>query len=136
MNKLYVVAILSIVFMTGCATVGGLRPGTGSTFIINNRNYNEIWRASIRVVSRSLTIVESNKDDGVIKAVRRPSITNFGVVVGVFITEKVRDKKYEIEVLSKKRIQIEPSSDEEFIPFTGRNPEWTIIEGVKTELDL
>ena len=65
-------AALAIVVMfgAGCATIGSLQPGTGtgSTIEIEGRSYEEIWRAAVRTAGRSLTIVESDKPQGTIKA--------------------------------------------------------------------
>ena len=54
----------------GCATIESLQPGTGTgtTIEIEGRSYEAIWRAAVRTAGRSLTIVESDKPRGTIKA--------------------------------------------------------------------
>ena len=127
MKKMLTPVVLSILLL-GCATMGSLRPGSGSSFEIHDRTYDEIWKAAVTVVTRSLTIVESDKASGTIKAEARAGITTWGEVVGVFITPPRKDeRKYTIEVLSLKRYQIQ---------ITGQKWEPSVIAGVKAELNL
>ena len=122
-------ATLLVLALAGCATIGSLRPGSGgSTFEIYDRNYDVIWKAAVRVASRSLTIVESNKDAGTIKAEARAGMTTWGEVVGIFIVPAGKgEKKYTVEVLSLKRSRAQ---------LTGQDWEPTIIAGMKAELDM
>jgi hypothetical protein len=121
-----VLALFPLLF--GCATIGGLHPGTGYTFEINNKTYNQVWKAAVTVVGRSLTIVESNKNTGVLKAEKGAGISTWGEVVGVFITPAdTSSTQFTVEVTSLKRSMLQ---------ITGQNWESTIIEGMKAELDL
>lgn len=114
--------------LSGCATIGSLRPGSGSTFEVENRTYDQVWKAAVTAVSRSLTIVESDKNSGIIKAEKRAGGTTWGEVVGVFIQPAdANSKRFTVEVTSKKRYQLQ---------ITGQNWERTIIEGMKAELNL
>lgn len=127
---MYRLLILLCLFplLAGCATVGSLRPGSGSTFEVYDRSYDEIWKATVSVISRNLTIVESNKDGGAIKAEARAGIATWGEVVGVFITPISRgEKKYTVEVLSLKRSMGQ---------ITGQNWAPGIIAGIKAELNI
>ena len=55
--------------ISGCATIDTLQPGTGgSTFEVRGKSYDEIWKAVVTTASRSLTIVDSNKETGTLKA--------------------------------------------------------------------
>ncbi|HLE17968.1 MAG TPA: hypothetical protein VI728_06760 [Syntrophales bacterium] len=130
MNRYHVFLSILIFLAVGCATIGSLKPGTGSgsTFEVYDRNYEEIWKAAVTVVGRSLTIVESNKDTGTIKAEARAGITTWGEVIGVFIHPASKgEQKYTIEVISLKRSRLQ---------ITGQNWEPTIIIGMKAELNL
>jgi hypothetical protein len=53
------VTLAVIVFaLSACATIGSLQSGAGgSMFEIRDKNYDEIWKASVRVVTQQLTIV-------------------------------------------------------------------------------
>ena len=128
MRKGILVLGLLALLVAGCATIGSLQPGSGSTFEVYDKSYDEIWRAAVTVVTRSLTIVEYNKDAGTIKAEARAGLATCGEVVGVFIKPARKgEKKYTVEVLSLKRLRTQ---------ITGQNWEQTIIAGMKTELDI
>ena len=121
------VAFFSLL-LSGCATIGSLRPGDGTSFEITNKSYDQVWKAAITVVGRSLTIVESDKQTGVIKAEKGAGLATWGEVVGVFIKPANTDsKRFTVVVESKKRVLFQ---------ITGQNWERTIIEGIKAELDL
>lgn len=122
----YIAATLGLFVIAGCATIGSLRPGGGSTASIHNRSYDEVWRATITVLSRNLTIVETDKATGVIKAEKRAGATTWGEVVGVFITPADSSaRRFTVEVVSMKRSQMQ---------VTGQDWEPTIVEGIKAEL--
>ncbi len=128
LNKVLLSILAVMVLFGGCATKDSLIPGTGgSTFEIRGKNYNDIWKAAIKVVSSSLTITEINKDTGVIKAEKGAGITTSGELVGIFITPTIKDAKvYTIEVQSLKRSTLQ---------ITGQDWTMTMIAGIKAELD-
>ncbi|MGT2429779.1 hypothetical protein ACU4GI_26225 [Cupriavidus basilensis] len=81
-------AVVSAVLLAlaGCATTDSLQQGTGgSTFEVRGKSYDEIYRAAVRAVRSNLTLVESNKETGTIKAESRAGMSTWGEVVGVFI---------------------------------------------------
>ncbi len=120
--------LLVLVFVSGCSTVDNLGPGRGSSFSVNDRDYNEIWKAAVKVVGRSLTIVDSDKGSGRIRSEARAGLATWGEVIGVFISPtRSGERLYTVEVLSLKRSQMQ---------ITGQNWEPTIIAGIKAELDL
>ena len=122
----YIAVTLGLVVIAGCATISSLRPGGGSTASIDNRSYSEVWHAAITVVSRNLTIVETDEAAGVIKAEKRVGVATWGEVVGVFITPADPSaRRFTVEVVSQKRLQGQ---------VTGQNWEPTIVEGIKAEL--
>lgn len=112
----------------GCATVGSLHRGTGSYFEVKDKSFEAIWKASIKVVSRSLTIVESDKHSGTIKAEKGAGIATWGEVVGVFISPPDKSaKEFTVEVTSLKRSKLQ---------ITGQDWKRTILEGIKAELGI
>jgi len=128
MRKIYTTLIFVTFLISGCASTGSLRPGMGSTFDVVGSDYDEIWKAAITSVSRSLTIVTFDKQAGTIKAEARAGIATWGEVVGVFINPtSLGQPQYMVEVVSEKRMQTQ---------ITGQNWEPTIIAGIKAELDL
>jgi len=120
--------LFAVFFITGCATVGTLQPGAGgSTFEVRGKNYDEVWKAVVRTASRSLTIVESNKDSGVLKAEKGAGMATWGEVVGIFVHPTSNDAPvYTIEVQSLKRDRLQ---------ITGQDWTSTMISGIKAELD-
>ncbi len=121
-------AIFVLMSISGCATVDTLQPGTGgSSFEIRGKTYDEIWKAVVRTTSRSLTVVESNKETGTLKAEKGVGMATWGEVVGVFVHPTNNGAKvYTIEVQSLKRSRVQ---------LTGQDWTSTIIAGVKAELD-
>lgn len=115
-------------FVTGCATIGSLQPGTGgSVFEVRGKNYDEVWKAVVRTAGRSLTIVESNKEAGNLRAEKGAGMTTWGEVVGIFVRPPENGAQiYTIEVQSLKRSRVQ---------VTGQDWTTTMISGIKTELD-
>ena len=114
----------------GCATIGSLEPGTGAgtTIEIKGRSYEAIWRAALRTAGRSLTIVESDKPRGAIKAEKDGGTYTYGEVVGIFIRPPSDGAAaYTVEVQSLKRAKYQ---------LTGQDWTTTIIAGMETELGL
>ena len=75
------IAALAILVLAACATTDSLQPGTGgSTFEVRGKSYDEIWKAVVTVAGRSLTIVESDKSAGVLKAEKGVGLTTWGEV--------------------------------------------------------
>jgi hypothetical protein len=131
MNKASVckmtIVVAFLLFCMGCATVDSLQRGAGGeTFLVQNKSYDEIWRAAILAVGKQLTIVESDKSSGTIKAERAISVATWGELVGVFITPEGGDPHtFQVEVESLRRDQVQ---------ITGQDWTLTIVEGIKAEL--
>lgn len=127
MNRL---SLSAFVFLTlaGCATVDTLQPGTGgSTFEIRGKTYDEVWKAVIRTAGRSLTIVESNKETGTLRAEKGVGVATWGEVVGVFVRPtKNGAPSYTVEVQSLKRAMLQ---------LTGQDWTTTLKSGIQAELD-
>jgi hypothetical protein len=114
--------------VTGCATVDSPQAGRGgSQFEVRGKSYDDVWRAANRVLARSLTIIESNKETGTLRAEKGVGLATWGEVVGVFIRPQRNDAPvYTVEVQSIKRSMIQ---------LTGQDWTQTIISGIKAELD-
>jgi len=114
--------------ISGCATIDSVQPGTGgSTFEVRGKNYDEIWKAVVRTASRSLTIVESNKQTGTLKAEKGVGVATWGEVVGIFVRPTSNGASvYTVEVQSLKRSRAQ---------ITGQNWTSTMVSGIKAELD-
>ncbi len=121
------VAVCGLLSLSGCNTVDSVKPGKGQKFTVAAKNYDLVWKATISVVSRQLTIVEESKATGTIKSEAKAGFATMGEVVGVFIHPVgVNASSYEIEVVSLKRDATQI--------FTGQDWTKTIIAGVKAEL--
>ncbi|UUZ62102.1 hypothetical protein LP417_17545 [Polaromonas sp. P1-6] len=127
MNRLILFAFVFLP-LAGCATVDTLQPGTGgSTFEIRGKTYDEVWKAVIRTASRSLTIVESNKETGTLRAEKGVGVATWGEVVGVFVRPtKNGAPSYTVEVQSLKRSMVQ---------LTGQDWTTTLKSGIQAELD-
>lgn len=128
--QLSLLIVLMAFINLGCATIGSLKPGTekGYKFIIEDKTYDEIWKAAIKAVTRSLTIVESNKELGIIKAEKGAGLFTWGEVAGVFIAPpNIKSSRYQVEVVSEKRAKGQ---------ITGQDWTLNIVEGIKAELDI
>lgn len=119
----------ALLLLAGCHTAGSLKAGdSGETFEVTNREYNEIWSAALITTSSQLTIIESNKDQGVIKAEKGVGLTTWGEVAGVFINPPQEGaEKYSVNVQSLKRSALQ---------ITGQNWTKTLVEGIKARLGL
>ena len=119
--------LLALALLQGCATIDSPQPGAGgSTFEIRGKTYDEVWRAANAVASRSLTIVESSKGTGTLRAEKGVGLTTWGEVVGIFIRPSVNGAPvYTVEVQSLKRSRFQ---------ITGQDWTLTVVAGMKAEL--
>ncbi len=113
--------------ISGCATIDTLQAGTGgSSFEVRGKTYDEIWKAVVITAGRSLTVVESNKQSGTLKAEKGGGLFTWGEVVGIFVRPTSNGAPvYIIEVQSLKRARGQ---------LTGQDWTETMISGVKAEL--
>lgn len=126
--RYWYICLLVSLSLVGCATINTLQPGTGgSTFEVQGKSYDEIWKAVVRTASRSLTIVESNKEAGTLRAEKGAGMATWGEVVGIFVSPTTNGSTvYTVEVQSLKRSQVQ---------ITGQDWTSTMISGIKAELD-
>lgn len=121
-------AMLLAIGLVGCSTTDSLKAGTGgSSFEVRGKSYDEVWKAINRTASRSLTIVESNKEAGTLKAEKGAGMATWGEVVGVFISpSRSGADVYTIEIQSLKRASLQ---------ITGQDWTTTMKSGILAELD-
>lgn len=114
--------------LSGCATIDSLEPGAGgATFQVRGKSYDEIWNAVVRTASHSLTIVESRKDAGTLRAEKSAGITTWGEVVGIFVRPTRNGAPvYTVEVQSLTRLSFQ---------VTGQDWTTTMISAIQAELD-
>ena len=123
------IAALAILVLAACATTDSLQPGTGgSTFAVRGKSYDDIWKAVVTVAGRSLTIVESDKSAGVLKAEKGVGLTTWGEVVGIYVRPATGGATaYTVEVQSLKRSRAQ---------ITGQDWTTTMVSGIKAELGI
>lgn len=127
MKKLLIGLIIGFSLL-GCTTTDSLQKGQGgASFEVHGKTYDEIWKAVVRTSTRSLTIVESNKEAGILKAEKGAGLATWGEVVGVYVTPAKNGAKfYTVEIQSSKRATYQ---------ITGQDWTMTIKSGILAELD-
>ena len=127
--KALLLVLSLVVVLTGCATTDSLQPGTGgSSFEVRGRSYDEVWKAVVTVAGRSLTIVESNKEAGILKAEKGVGLTTWGEVVGIYVQPaRSGAAVYTVEVQSLKRSRAQ---------ITGQDWTTTMVSGIRAELGI
>ncbi len=125
----FLLLVCSLFALAGCATTDSLQPGTGgSSFEARGKSYEEVWKAVVTVAGRSLTIVESNKEAGILKAEKGVGLTTWGEVVGIYIRPaRSGAAVYTVEVQSLKRSKAQ---------LTGQDWTTTMVSGIKAELGI
>ena len=123
------IAALAILVLAACATTDSLQPGAGgSPFEVRGKSYDDIWKAVVTVAGRSLTIVESDKSAGVLKAEKGVGLTTWGEVVGIYVRPATGGATaYTVEVQSLKRSRAQ---------ITGQDWTTTMVSGIKAELGI
>lgn len=123
------IALLAVLVLAACATTDSLQPGTGgSSFEVRGKSYDDIWKAVVTVAGRSLTIVESDKAAGILKAEKGVGLTTWGEVVGIYVRPATSGAAvYTVEVQSLKRSRAQ---------VTGQDWTSTMVSGIKAELGI
>jgi len=126
--KSLIIFLIAVLQLAGCTGIDSVRPdtGEGSKFAVYRRSYDEIWNAALSVAGQRLTLVETDKHTGIIKAEALDS--TFGETLGIFINPpREGEKRYIVEVLSllKNRPQV-----------PGQDAEPQVIDALKAKLDI
>jgi len=128
LQKGFIVFLAAVLHLAGCTGIEAVRPdtGEGSKFAVYRRSYDEVWDAAVSVAGQRLTLVESDKRAGTIRAEALDD--TFGETLGIFISPpRDGEKRYVVEVLSllKNRPQI-----------PGKDAEPQVIAEIKTKLAI
>ena len=126
--KCLIIFMAVVLQLTACTGIDNVRPetGEGSKFAVYRRSYDAIWDAAVSVAGQRLTLVETDKRSGTIKAEALDG--TFGEVLGIFISPSHDgEKRYMVEVLSllKNRPQI-----------PGKDAEPQVIADIKAKLAI
>ena len=99
---------------TGCASMDDVQRGTGRSVEIQNRSYEEIWRAALRVADAHFTILEQDQQRGIIHAERTMHFMGeWGDWVGIFITPSHPGAgRYVVEVVKRKKLRTQVSGQD------------------------
>lgn len=126
----WILCLLAVLFISGCANIGTLQQGTGGTTIeVRGKSYDEIWKAVVKTANYRLIIVDDDKETGSLRAEKGVGRTKWGEVVTVFVRPTTPTAPvYTVEVHSLNR-----SSG---VQLTGEDWTTTIVTGIKAELGL
>jgi hypothetical protein len=105
-NVLVLLATMTFLLTSGCATTTTLKPGheDSSILTVSGKSYIDVWKAASKAVAAAgLTFVEFDRMQGLIKAEKAPTVRSWGEVVAVYITPAADAPSHQIEVLSLKR---------------------------------
>jgi hypothetical protein len=99
-NMLWLVAML----LFACTTAAATQPRANSVvFEVHSSSYDEVWQAATSVADRLLTVTESDKRAGTLKASRGVVMGPWGDVVDFSIRPVKNDAStYRIEISSLK----------------------------------
>jgi hypothetical protein len=96
------VALVMLVF-AGCQSLSDVKPGDGKKLTIEQRSYDEIWRAALRVTQEHFEIREQDRSRGTILAERTRTFMEAPSWIGVYITPSVSGaSSYTVEVVRRK----------------------------------
>ncbi|HYA19836.1 MAG TPA: hypothetical protein VEG25_04220 [Burkholderiales bacterium] len=82
----------------GKTTAFDTRPADTTKIAVKRKSYDEVWNASLAAVRRHLTIVEQNKDNGIIRAKQDGEASQNSVEVS--ISPSSNSESYTVEVRS------------------------------------
>lgn len=113
--------------LMACNTTADLSRGQGTSFVVEGKSYDQIWKAAHKFSSYQLALTMADKETGTIKGEKPSTMWSAGEVVGVFITKSpVKADAYIVEVQNKKVMSTNIMATD-----------WTttFINGIKLELD-
>jgi hypothetical protein len=90
--------------LAGCAAVGGVRPGAGSTTTITGFSFEAIWQAALRAANGRFEVLESDRAHGMIRADHSMGILD-GHTIAVFIRPVVDAPEYTVEAVAKDKLR-------------------------------
>lgn len=96
--------VLTTLAFASCATTSNLYPGTGRTFDVQAKSYDQVWNAAMKSVDEDMVVEEANKQSGTIRAKKYPYLGSSGEVVAIFIDNRAQGT-YPIEIVTKNALQ-------------------------------
>ncbi|HTK92136.1 MAG TPA: hypothetical protein VL948_18035 [Verrucomicrobiae bacterium] len=88
-----------------CQSLSDVKPGDGRKLTIEQRAYDEIWNAALRVADEHFEIREQDKARGVILAERTATFMEATSYIGLYITPSAPGaQSYTVEVVRRKRM--------------------------------
>ncbi len=126
MGKRFLIAIL-FAALAACNTTADLSRGQGTSFVVEGKSYDQIWKAAHKFSSYQLALTLADKETGTIKGEKPSTMWSAGEVVGVFITKSpIKADIYIVEVQNKKVLTTNIMATD-----------WTttFINGIKLELE-
>jgi hypothetical protein len=100
--RAFCVALVAL-FLAACQSLADVKPGDGKKLTINERSYEDIWNAALRVAQEHFEIREENRPRGIILAERTRTFMEAPSWIGIYISPSVsRARSYTVEVVRRK----------------------------------
>jgi len=95
-----------MLLLVGCATMADVHPGDGHAITIEQRSYDDIWAAAMKVADEHFEIRENDKVTGIIRAERGFHYGSYGEWIGIFITPPASGApRYRLEVVKRRKFK-------------------------------
>jgi len=126
--KRILIAILLAAAGHGCVSPESIGPEQGATFIIDDRNYTEVWNAALQAVASVADIKSMDKAKGEVRALRSPTNWRGAEAIAVFIlpTDEA-SRHFKVSVVSEHVLKTE---------LVGKNFKGTIIGLMRAQLGM
>jgi hypothetical protein len=96
--------LLGLLVLTGCRSLGDVKPGDGRKAMVGGRTYEQVWHAALKVAGEYFEIRERDPARGMVLAERTPSAWSAGAYVGIYISPPVAGAAtYTVEVVGRKK---------------------------------
>ena len=126
MRKVFLIAFLCV-FLTACNTTADLARGQGTTFVVEGKTYDQVWRAVHKFSSYQLNLTIADKETGTIKGEKPSTMWSAGELVGVFVSPSpAKVGAFVVEVQNKRVLSTNIMA-----------ADWTttFVSGIKLELE-
>jgi hypothetical protein len=102
----FLIVVLVSLFAYGCASSQSIKPEDGTSFVITDRSYAEVWNAAKQSVDSLGAIVSLNREKGEIRGRHGISAFSWGEAIGVFINPAdERSREFKVSVVSEHVVQ-------------------------------
>ena len=135
-------ALVVFLLAVGCTTVNSLKPGVprgvhesgfmktteGLSLKVANRSYDEVWAAADRAIAAHLTVIDRNKERGILRGSDADTLGFIRSYVGIFISPvQSRAEFYTVEVSKIMRGRTH-------VIFTGPDFEVQLLRAIQAEV--